>query len=120
MHKLLLAAALAALLPASAMAQSTDASGAWKLTLDIAGMTIPLNCTFAVMDKSLGGTCDGGDGKPVAITGGVDGSNLNWAYDTTYMGMPMHVVYKGAVKPDSTISGTVDVPGASGTFSGTK
>jgi hypothetical protein len=118
MNKLLIAAAVAALAPAAAQAQ--DLSGAWKLNLNIADMMIPLTCTFTQMGGTLGGTCDGADGKPAAVTGTVDGTKLKWSYDTTFQDMPMHVAYAGEVKPDSTIGGTVEATGASGTFTGTK
>lgn len=118
MKTLMIAAAVAVLAPAAALAQ--DMSGAWKLNLNIADMMIPLGCTFTQMDKTLGGTCDGADGKPATVTGTVDGTKIAFAYDTNFNGMPMHVAYTGDVKPDNTISGAVNVPGSSGTFTGTK
>jgi hypothetical protein len=117
MKKLMIAAAVAVMAPGLALA---DASGAWKLTLNIADMTIPVACTLTQMDKTLGGTCDGADGKPATVTGTVDGTKVSFAYDTNFQDMPLHVAYTGDLKSDTSMSGAVNVPGAAGTFTGTK
>ena len=118
MKTLMLAAAAALLAPGLAAAQ--DLSGTWNLNLNIADMMIPVTCTFVQAGQALTGSCGGPDGKPAALTGTVDGAKLSWAYDTQFQDMPMHVAYKGDIKSDTAISGALDVPGASGTFTGTK
>ncbi len=117
MKRLLIAAAV---LLAPAAASAADLSGAWKFNLNIAGMMIPLACTFTETGQTLGGNCDGADGKPAAVTGAVDGSKVTWAYDTVYQGMPMHVAYTGELKTDTTIAGALDASGNAGTFDGSK
>ena len=117
MKKLLIAAAV---LLAPTAASAADLSGVWKLNLDIAGMMIPLACTFTETGQTLGGTCDGADGKPAAVTGAIDGSKVTWAYDTKFQDMPMHVAYTGEIKADASIGGAVDASGNAGTFTGTK
>jgi hypothetical protein len=118
MKTLLIAAA--ALVLAPAVASAADLSGMWKLNLNIADMAIPLGCTLSQSGGALTGTCDGADGKPCQVTGTVDGTKVAFAYDTTFQDMPMHVAYTGEMKSDTSMAGAVAVPGASGTFTGTK
>lgn len=118
MKTFLIAAAAVLLAPAAAMA--ADISGAWKLTLNIADMTIPLGCTLAQSGGTLSGSCDGADGKPATVTGTVDGTKVAFAYDTNFQDMPMHVAYTGELKSDTSMSGAVNVPGSAGTFTAAK
>ena len=119
MKKLLLAAALA-LAPIAASA--ADISGDWTVNgaFDSMGVKYTLTCTFAVdAAGKLTGPCKGDQGDLTA-TGAVTGGNVEFAYDTTYQGTPVHLDYKGAVGADGSITGTVDTGGPQGTFTATK
>lgn len=125
MKKLALAAALA-LLPGAALA--ADLSGAWNVagSFDAMGIKYSSACTLAEdAGGKLSGTCQGTQQESAATTGtvttGADGkTDVEFAYDTSYQGSPVHLDYKGAVQGDGTLAGTVDAGGASGTFTAAK
>ena len=125
MKKLVLAAAFA-LLPAAALA--ADLSGAWNVAGSFDAMGIKYNsaCTLAQdAGGKLTGACQGTAQESAATTGtvttGADGKTaVEFAYDTSYQGTPVHLDYKGTVQGDGTLAGTVDAGGASGTFTAAK
>ena len=119
MKRLVFAAAVA-LAPMTASA--ADLSGDWTVNgnFDSMGVKYTLACTFAVDSAGkLTGPCKSDQGD-VAATGTVSGTAVEFAYDTTYQGSPVHLDYKGAVQSDGSLSGTVDTGGPSGTFTATK
>ena len=125
MKKLVLAALLA-LAPGAALA--ADLSGGWNVAgaFDAMGIKFTSACKLA-QDSSgkLTGTCQGTQQESAATTGtvttGADGKTaVEFAYDTSYQGSPVHLDYKGAVQADGTLAGTVDAGGVSGTFTATK
>ena len=125
MKNLVLAAVLA-LLPGAALA--ADISGAWNVAGSFDAMGIKYNSACTLAQDAAGkltGTCQGTANESAATTGavttGADGKTaVEFAYDTSYQGTPVHLDYKGAVQADGTLSGTVDAGGASGTFTATK
>lgn len=125
MKKLALAAALA-LAPAVALA--ADISGDWNVAGAFDAMGIKYNSACKLAQDAGGkltGTCQGTQNEAAATTGevttGADGKTaVEFAYDTTYQGTPVHLDYKGALQADGAISGTVDAGGADGTFTATK
>lgn len=121
MKRLFVIAATAAALLAPAIA-SADESGAWKLSVKVGDMTIPVTCNFTQSGNALSGTCARSDAQeaPAATTGTVNGSAIAFAYDVKFQDMPLHVAYTGAVQADGSISGSLDVAGQTGTFTGTK
>ena len=122
MTRLIIGAAAAAALLAPVAASAADVNGAWKLKVDVADMTIDVNCNLTQSANALSGDCKRADGDeaPAKFTGAVDGDALNWAYDIDMQGQTMHVAYKAQVQPDGTMKGTIEVPGVSGTFTGSK
>ena len=121
MKRLFVIAAAAGALLAPAIA-SADQSGAWKLSVKVGDMTIPVTCNFTQSGAALSGTCARSDAPeaPAATTGTVDGSAIKFAYDVKFQDMPLHVAYTGAVQGDGSLTGTIDVAGQTGTFTGTK
>jgi len=122
--KFLLAAAFV-LAPAAAVA--ADVSGDWTVagSFDAMGIKYSSQCKLAeASDGKLTGACTGTQNEQAATTGAVTGTNgstsIEFAYDTTYQGTPVHLDYKGAPQADGTISGSVDAGGAQGTFVATK
>jgi len=122
MKRFVIGAAIAAALLAPAAASAADLNGAWKLKVDVADMTIDVNCNLTQSAAALSGDCKRteGDEKPAVLTGAVDGDALNWGDDVDVGGQTMHVTFKGQVQADGTMKGTIEVPGVSGTFTGSK
>ncbi|HWF76030.1 MAG TPA: hypothetical protein VN694_02535 [Caulobacteraceae bacterium] len=125
MKKLVLAAAVA-LLPGAALA--ADLSGAWNVAGSFDAMGIKYSSACKLKEDPAGklsGSCQGtqneDDATTGAVTTGADGKTaIEFAYDTTYQGSPVHLDYKGTEQADGTLSGTVDAGGADGTFTATK
>jgi hypothetical protein len=117
LKKLILAAAALALAPACAFA--ADESGAWKVHGDFGGaITYDITCTLA-QDASgaLTGTCtDPQGGAPSQVKGTATATSVEFAYDTTYQGSPIHLDYKGDIQPDGSLKGSIDAGGPQGTF----
>ncbi|MGH6955345.1 MAG: hypothetical protein ACREEW_01615 [Caulobacteraceae bacterium] len=112
----------AALILAPAAASAADLSGVWTVNGDFSGMIkYTLTCTLTqTPDGKLSGPCKGAEGAADQSTGSVSGSAVDFAYDTTYQGGPVHLDYKGQVQPDGSLKGTVDAGGPQGTFTATK
>jgi hypothetical protein len=121
---LLIAAAAIALAPAAASA--ADMSGVWVVNADFGGaITYTTTCTLKDDAGALTGSCtDPQGGAVVNTTGKVTESatdpSMEWAYDTTYQGAPIHLDYKGDVQADGTLKGTIDAGGPQGTFTAKK
>jgi hypothetical protein len=120
MKKLLLIGAAALLVPG--IAAAADLTGSWKLDLNIADMKVPVGCTLIQTGAALTGTCNRTDQeeKPNAVTGAVDGAVAKFAYNVDFGDMPLHVAYTGNITSDTAMSGTLEVAGTMGTFTGAK
>ena len=106
------------------LASAADLSGAWKLVISVADMTVHVSCDFKQSGADLSGTCGRTDGdaaeKPAAVTGSVDGTTAKWSYSVSFQDMPLKLDYTGAVTSDTAMSGKISVAGQDGTFTGTK
>ena len=120
MRTLTLLLAAVALAPGGAAA--ADISGAWKLSVSLAGQTIPVACAFAQADKALTGTCNRSDlaDPPSAVTGSVDGAAVKFGYDVSFNGNPLHLDYTGTVASGAAMSGNVVVANVTGSFAGAR
>jgi hypothetical protein len=119
---LLIAAALAfAPIAAPVVASAADVSGDWTINgaFKDMGVNYTLTCTFAVDSGKLSVPCKSDQGALVA-TGTSDGTAVEFGYDTTYQGGPVHLDYKGTVQTDGSLAGTIDTGGPQGTFTATK
>ena len=118
------AAAAAGALTLPGLASAADLSGAWKLTVDVGGMTVHVACDLKQAGADLGGTCNRTDAdnveKPTPITGKVDGSTATWSYSVSFGDMPLKVDYTGTASSDTAMTGKISVAGMDGTFTGTK
>lgn len=97
---------------------SADVSGTWTFTVDIAGMGSGTPTVVMVQDAEGGitGTYSGQLGN-APITGKAAGSDFEFVISSD----AGSVTYKGAVKEDGSVAGTLDLGGmASGTFTGKK
>jgi hypothetical protein len=123
--KLLLAAVLAC---APAMAFAADVSGAWTINANFASMGVTFTATCTLTQDAAGklaGPCKGPNGEALtasgAVTTGSDGKPLvEFGYDTTYQGTPVHLDYKGAPQADGSLAGTIETGGPEGAFTAKK
>jgi hypothetical protein len=104
----------------TSIAGATDITGTWAVKGDVSGYAIELTCDFTQKASDLSGTCKGGGRPDRTITGKVDDKAVQFEYNVDYDGNNVHAVYKGTLQSDSSMSGSVDVMGNSGTFSATK
>jgi len=117
MKKLVLALGLAL---APAVASTADMSGAWAVdgAFSTMGIKFSLVCHFTQSGEKFSGPCkDPQQASPNAASGAVNGANVEFAYDTVYMGVNLHMVYKGVAQPDGAISGGIDTGTVQGVFS---
>ncbi len=121
MKTLLLAAALVAA-PAIACAAPANLSGAWTINgaFDSMGVKYQVACNLTDTAGKLGGSCKGPQGETITCAGSEDGAKFDLAYDTTYMGSPVHLDYKGDIKPDGSVAGIIDAGQAQGAFTASK
>ncbi len=124
MRKLLILGAAAGALALPGLANAANLSGAWKLTVDVGGMTVHVSCNLTQSGADLSGTCNRTDPeaveKPAAVTGKVDGSTATWTYSISYQDMPLKLDYTGNAASDTAMSGKISVAGQDGTFTGAK
>jgi hypothetical protein len=109
-------AALALTLPAVANAESQT----WKITADVGGQPVHVNCLLEAADGKLAGPCTAdisSDGAQATGTYNATGAELG--YDIDAHGQKMHIVYTGETQADGSMKGTVDVGGMGGTFTAT-
>ncbi|HUO11435.1 MAG TPA: hypothetical protein VMU37_01640 [Caulobacteraceae bacterium] len=120
MKTLILAAALAL---APAVASAADMSGAWAVSGTFGGMGVKFSlvCHFTQSGPKFSGPCkDPQQATPNATTGTTSGPNVEFAYDTVYMGVNVHLDYKGVVGPGGAISGGIDAGTVQGAFTASR
>lgn len=116
MKTLLIAAAALALAPAAARA--ADLSGPWKVhgVFDSV-INYTAVCTFHQAGASLSGPCvDPQNDTNAQARGAVNGAAVEFAYDTNFNGLTVHLDYKGDLQPDGTIKGVIETGGTAGAF----
>jgi hypothetical protein len=95
--------------------------GSWKITINVAGESHEVSCTFQQDAEKLTGTCKGesGDGP---LTGTIQGEKITWAHQVPYNGDTLTLTYTGAFSSETEIKGDVAVApyDITGEFSGTK
>ena len=119
MKKLLLSAVLAC---APTVLLAADMSGTWTVNgaFDSMGVKYTVSCAIKDDGGKLAGPCTGDpSGGTLQATGTESGTAVEFAYDTTYQGTPVHLDYKGTVAADGSIAGTIDTGGPQGTFTAT-
>ncbi|HTX48221.1 MAG TPA: hypothetical protein VME40_02410 [Caulobacteraceae bacterium] len=120
MKKLLMAVAFAlAAAAAPAIASAADMGGAWAVdgAFSTMGIKFSLVCRFTQSGAKFSGPCkDPQQATPNAASGAVNGANVEFVYDTVYMGVNLHMDYKGVVQPNGAISGGIDTGTVQGTF----
>jgi hypothetical protein len=112
----------AALVCAPALASAADMSGSWTVN-GAFGEAIKFTSACVLKDDGAGkltGTCKGQANEDLATTGTVTPKTMEFAYDTTYQGSPVHLDFKGDVQADGSLKGTIETGGPEGTFTATK
>jgi len=97
-------------------------SGKWKVHTSVAGNENDSDCTFTQKDNDVTGSCTSDTGT-VKTVGKIDGSKINWSYDSDYNGTSLTVKFSGALDSTMTkISGSVSVEpfGVDGDFTATQ
>jgi hypothetical protein len=96
-------------------------AGTWTVRADVSGNQSESNCTFTQKEADLTGSCTSDRGT-VMITGKVEGTTVNWQFDTQYEGQTLTVYYSGTPQSAEKISGTINVQpmNVSGEFTATK
>jgi hypothetical protein len=103
---------MVALVPAGTAA-AADLSGKWTIDGDVQGNAFTLNCTVKQGgETSLSGQCEV-NGMGSELTGTV--KDADFQFSVTVSGYTLN--YTGRLAGD-TVSGGIEVSGASGTFSG--
>ena len=101
MKKVLILAAGVAALALPGLASAADLSGAWKLVVVVADMTVHVSCELKQSGADLSGTCgrtdEGAVEKPAAVTG----QGAAWSYSISFQDMPLKLDYAGNVKSDT-------------------
>jgi hypothetical protein len=117
---------LSALLVSSALpslaADNASLTGKWKIHSNIAGNESGCECTLTQTDDAISGTCTSAEMNEVQATGKVDGTKVNWSYDSVYDGSPITVKYTAKLNViDGKFTGTVyvDPYGVDGDFTAT-
>lgn len=101
-------------------AGTTSLKGQWSVHNIVAGNESDQQCTFAVADNKITGTCKGNE-QDVQVTGTVDGNKVTWKYEMDYNGTPLMLTYSATLDDSGTIAGTVEVQpfGVTGEFTAT-
>src|SRR5579871_6420924 len=64
-----------------ALAQAPSIAGKWNIHQNIVGNESDQECTIALSDNKISGSCKAND-KSLPIKGTVDGNTVVWSYDT--------------------------------------
>ena len=114
---MLLALTLISTLGAAAPADSL--AGTWKFSNEVQGVTWSESCTFKQTGATVGGSCVGDAGTPMAITGEVKGDSVTFQHPSEYQGQAITIIFSGKIeKPGALPKGSIYVKplDASGTF----
>lgn len=107
MKKLLIPSLL--LLATSAFgAAATNIAGQWKVHNSVAGNESDQDCTFAVAEKKITGSCKSED-RTVDVTGNVDGNKVTWKYDFDFNGSNLTIVYTATLGETEKVAGEIEV-----------
>lgn len=98
-------------------ADAPTIAGQWNIHQTIAGNENDEDCTFAVADGKIAGTCKVNEQTP-KVTGTVDGKKLLWNFNVEYQGNTLTLTYTASLDDADKFTGSVDVQpyGVSGDF----
>jgi hypothetical protein len=109
----------AAFILAPAIARADAVSGAWKFdATGPRGGVSTMTCTLTRSGTAITGSCVTPQGTTVDVAGTVSGADVDFGYNLA--GSPLHVDFKGVVRPDGSIKGAVTAAIPPSPFTGTK
>jgi hypothetical protein len=108
--------ALCALVLAVATLFAADVSGSWKVDGDVAGNPVQFECVLKQDGEKLSGTAVL-QGRDTPMTGSVKEKTVVFEFDTDG---GYHLVFTGTLADDGALKGSIEVAGASGTFTAKK
>jgi hypothetical protein len=102
-----------------AVTPADSLAGTWKFTNEVQGVSWTEVCTFKQTGATVGGSCVGDAGTPMAITGEVKGDSVTFQHPSEYQGQAITIIFSGTIeKPGALKKGTIFVKplDAGGTF----
>jgi len=112
--------ALVILSAAALMMLAADLTGKWDMNVEVGGNAGSPSFELKQAGTKLTGTYSGALGES-PVTGTVDGDKFELKFSVAPQGDKIDVIYRGAMKADGTVEGTLEIPGlGDGTFKGTK
>lgn len=96
-------------LTAEPEAPAVDVSGAWQLTLDFQGQSVPVTLELDQKGSALSGSIDSLFGKGAVTMGKVSGSGFTASAVTEVQGQPLEMTIAGALN-DGALSGVITSP----------
>jgi hypothetical protein len=101
-----------ALVPLAVLAAgASDISGTWTASIDTQIGKQDYTYTFVVKGSQLTGRAKSENGDTEITEGKVDGNKVSFVENLNYQGMPLRIVYTGAVMSSDVIDFTRDVGG---------
>ena len=100
-------------------ALAADLTGHWTFEGDVSGNPIKLACDLKQDAGKMEGTCKSPNGE-VKIAGEVNDPKVRFSYAVDYQGSTYTLYYSGAVEPDGTMKGDIQVSGTTGSFTARK
>jgi hypothetical protein len=109
------------LLACSALAETGNVSGNWKIQSSASGNQSDTKCEFMQKGEELTGNCTTSRGKTVPVRGSVKGGKITWILHSEYDGGPLTITYTGKLVGAKKITGAlrVDEVGVDGDFEAT-
>jgi hypothetical protein len=113
-----LVAAVAFVLTA-VVVSAADFSGTWTVQGDVANNAVDFVCKLNQVGEKLSGTA-ALEGKEVPVSGSVKDRVVTFTFDVEHEGSTYTNVFKGTLRDDGVINGTIEVAGQGGTFTAKK
>jgi hypothetical protein len=104
---------------AVAVVSAADVSGSWNVDGDVASHAVKFVCTLKQEGEKLSGVLTI-EGAETPVTGSVRDKAVSFTFDVNYQGQVYTNVFTGTLKDEGAIEGTIEVGGASGTFTAKK
>jgi hypothetical protein len=117
-----LALATALVLPTTGWAQAVDLAGTWNLSVDVNGSVTTPRLILTQSADTLGGSYASETLGEAEVRGMVEGNEFTVSFDAEMQGQPIPVRYRGSLREDGTLSGTIELAGGqiTGTFTARK
>ena len=111
---------LVMMLVAAALLLAVDVTGTWDMAVEVAGNAGGPTFVLKQTGTALTGKYSGALGE-ADVTGKVEGDKVELMFVVSPQGDKVEVFYKGTLKADGGMEGTVEIPGlGSGTFKGSR